>query len=130
MPKVNRILQFVVLIAVVLAIAFAIHTYLLGQAQFPKFGNSIVLAYTVNGLLAAIIFSLLYFYRLKLKNYIGFLFMGGSFIKFIFFFLLFYPNYKADGEIDKFEFAAFFVPYILSLVFETVFTAKMLQKLD
>ncbi len=130
MPKLNPRLQFVVLLSIVLGIAFGTHTYLLGQAELPKFENNIVLAYSVNGLLAAAIFGLLYFYRLKLKNAIGFLFMGGSFIKFIFFFLLFYPAYKAYGEIDKLEFASFFVPYTLSLVFETVFTVKMLQKMD
>lgn len=130
MVKSNPILQFSVLISTVLAITFAVHTFLIDQAGYPMFDNNIVLAYGVNGLLAAAIFGLLYFYRGQLKNYIGFLFMGGSFLKFIFFFLLFYPVYKADGEIDKMEFAAFFVPYIISLVFETVFTAKMLQKMD
>lgn len=123
-------MRFIVLLCLVLVIAFVLHTILLGQAGLPKFDNDIVRAYSVNGLLAALIFGLLHYYRLKLKNYIGFLFMGGSFLKFIFFFLLFYPGYKADGEMDKLEFAAFFVPYALSLVFETVFTVKMLQKLD
>ncbi|MGB5499834.1 MAG: DUF6168 family protein [Maribacter sp.] len=83
----------------------------------------------MNSILAATIFVVLYIFRGKLKNQIGFLFMGGSFLKFIFFFLLFYPAYKADGEMSRLEFAAFFIPYGISLIIETVFTAKMLKKL-
>lgn len=130
MSKMNPILRFCLLLTITLGIAFTLHTILLGKAGLPLFADLIVLAYTVNGLLAAIIFGLLYFYRLRLKNYIGFLFMVGSFLKFVFFFLLFYPAYKADGDLSKLEFAAFFVPYVLSLLLETLFTAKMLQKLD
>jgi len=55
--------------------------------------------------------------------------MAGSFLKFIVFFLVFYPPYKMDGNMDKLEFAAFFVPYVICLVLETVFTARMLQKM-
>jgi F0F1-type ATP synthase assembly protein I len=56
--------------------------------------------------------------------------MGGSFLKFIFFFLLFYPAYSSDGEMDKIEFAAFFAPYLLSLLIETIFMAQMLKELE
>jgi len=88
------------------------------------------LSYIINAVLAALIYITLYLFRRKLKNYIGFLFMGGSFLKFAVFFILFYPDYKADGDINATEFAAFFIPYAICLVIETVFTAKMLQKLD
>ena len=91
------------------------------------FNNLIVLSYLVNGILAAVIFFLLYRFREKLKNQIGFLFMGGSLLKFVFFFLLFYPVYKSDGDMSGLEFAAFFVPYAVSLFLETFFTSKMLK---
>jgi F0F1-type ATP synthase assembly protein I len=96
----------------------------------PKYGNLLIQSYTINGLLASSIYVGLYAFRKKLKNHIGFLFMGGSFLKFIFFFILFYPTYSADGDMDKIEFAAFFVPYLVSLILETFFMAQMLKKLD
>jgi hypothetical protein len=129
MAKIKPIVQFLVLLVVSLGLVFALHITVLDYKGLPRFSDLIVLSYVVNGILAAIIFVVLYIFRATLKNQIGFLFMGGSFLKFIFFFLLFYPVYKADGEMSRLEFAAFFIPYGISLLIETVFTAKMLKKL-
>jgi len=130
MSKINPILKYLVLLSLSLGIVFLFHITILQSKGLPKFGDLIVLSYLVNGLLAALIFIILYRFREKLKNQIGFLFMGGSFLKFIIFFILFYPVYNADGEMGRMEFAAFFVPYGISLVVETVFTAKMLKNLN
>ena len=130
MPKINVIVKFLALLVSSLGIAFFIHIILLENAGHPEYGQKIVLSYLINGVLAAVIFVSLYIYRNRLKNYIGFLFLVGSFLKFTLFFVLFYPSYKEDGDMSKLEFAAFFVPYGICLVLETVFTAKMLQKLD
>jgi hypothetical protein len=129
MSKINPIVQFLILLIFSLGLAFVIHITVLNYKGLPRFDNLIVLSYVVNSILAATIFVALYIFRGKLKNQIGFLFMGGSFLKFIFFFILFYPAYKADGEMSRLEFAAFFIPYGISLIIETVFTAKMLKKL-
>lgn len=130
MPKFNVIVQFLLLLLCLLGVSFVAHTVLLDQGGYPKYDHQIILSYGVNGVLAAGIFSALYLFRNTLKNSIGFLFLLGSLIKFVVFFALFYPSYKADGDMSKFEFAAFFVPYAICLVLETFFTAKMLQKLD
>ena len=129
MSKINPIVQFLIVLTLSLGLAFLLHITVLNAKGLPQFDNLIGLSYLVNSILAAIIFIALYIFRGKLKNQIGFLFMGGSFLKFIFFFLLFYPAYKMDGEMSRLEFAAFFIPYGISLVIETVFTAKMLKKL-
>ncbi|MCJ7467314.1 MAG: DUF6168 family protein [Maribacter sp.] len=126
---VRPILNFTLVLFGILGLAFLAHSTLLDKFGFPPFGNKIVLSYLINAVLALIIYSSLFVFRNRLKNYIGFLFMGGSFLKFIFFFLLFYPGYSADGVMDKMEFAGFFVPYAISLVIETVFTAQMLKNL-
>lgn len=126
--KINPIIQFLALVILSLGLAFLVHVTILEQRGFPKYDNLIVLSYVVNCLLAASIFISIYIFRGKLKNQIGFLFMGGSFIKFLFFFLLFYPTYKSDGEMSRLEFAAFFVPYGISLIIETIFTAQTLKK--
>tara|TARA_R110002049_G_scaffold2056_6_gene14885 strand:- start:1204 stop:1473 length:270 start_codon:yes stop_codon:yes gene_type:complete len=87
----------------------------------------IVLAYLLNMVLALIIFSALYGYRVKYRDQIGFLFLGGSMLKFLFFFIVFYPFYNADGNMESLEFTSFFVPYFVCLLLETLFTARMLN---
>lgn len=129
MQKFNLSVQFYLLLGVALLLTFGLHLLVLSNMEFPVFDHLIVRSYVVNGLLAATIFFLLYRFREKLKNQIGFLFMGGSLLKFAFFFLLFYPSYKADGDMSRLEFAAFFVPYSVALILETYFISKMLNKL-
>ncbi|NHF59118.1 hypothetical protein FK220_007190 [Flavobacteriaceae bacterium TP-CH-4] len=129
MAKLHPVVQFLVLMLITLALAFFIHINILARNGLPQYADRIILCYVVNAILAAAIYGSLFYFRQRLKNHIGFLFMGGSFLKFIFFFILFYPAYKADGEMSRLEFAAFFVPYAICLVIETVFIAKMLKKL-
>lgn len=120
-------IKVAVILLLALGLSFSIHLGILKSLELPLFGNKIVLSYVVNFILASSIFYALFHFREKLKNAIGFLFMGGSFLKFIVFFLLFYPFYKSDGEIQKIEFAAFFAPYAIALILETYFTSKMLN---
>lgn len=129
MSRINPVAKFIVLLVLSLGIVFFLHITVLNIKGLPQFENLIVGSYAINGILAAVIFIGLYIFRKKLKNQIGFLFMGGSFLKFIIFFIVFYPVYNEDGEMGKFEFAAFFIPYSISLALEAIFTAKMLRKL-
>lgn len=120
-------IKFAIILFVILALSFTIHLSTLHFMELPLFNNKIVLSYLVNFILAVSIFYALFHFKEKLKNSIGFLFMAGSFLKFIVFFILFYPLYKSDGEIQKIEFAAFFVPYVFALILETYYTSKMLN---
>lgn len=130
MFKTRPISWFLLVLVGSLAIAFIVHTSFLHYFGLPKNGNQIILSYLVNGVLAAAIYILLFVFRFILKNQIGFLFIAGSFLKFVCFFVLFYPAYNEDGELNGIEFAAFFVPYGISLILETIFMAKMLKELD
>ncbi|MRI01049.1 hypothetical protein GH721_10960 [Kriegella sp. EG-1] len=129
MQKLSPVTQFILLVIFTLIVVFVIHTLWLENMGLPVFGNKIQLSYIVNASLALFIYIFLYQLRFKLKDYIGFLFMAGSFLKFIFFFLLFYPSYKMDGEMSRLEFAAFFIPYVICLFLETIYMAKMLRNL-
>ena len=121
--------RFIILLTSSLAIIFALHLLFLHYNSLPLFDNKIVLAYILNYILALIIYILLYLFRVKLKNQLGFLFMAGSFLKFIFFFLFFFASYKADGNISKLEFSSFFLPYVICLITETVALVKLLKNL-
>ncbi|MCB0383036.1 MAG: hypothetical protein KDD05_06985, partial [Psychroserpens sp.] len=109
----NPFTSFSVKLIIILSLAFAIHLFALSSKSLPLYDNKIVLSYVVNALLAILIFGFLFKMKDKYKEQLGFLFLGGSVLKFIVFFIVFYPFYKADGTISKLEFAAFFVPYIL-----------------
>ncbi len=112
----------------VLAIFFGIHLFVLSQLELPLFDNRIIAAYLVNCLLALVIYLSLFLLKTKMPEQLGFLYMGGSFIKFLFFFIFFYPFYKLDGGLDSYEFAAFFVPYVISLILETFGVIQFLKK--
>lgn len=130
MSKLNLFTKFLLLLLVLLILAFAGHLFLLSSKNLPLYGNLIVRSYVVNGVLAAIIFGLLFRFRERLKNQIGFLFMGGSLVKFVFFFVFFYPTYISDGDMSGQEFAAFFVPYAIALFLETFYASRMLKILE
>jgi len=111
-----------------MTLAFLLHYFILKMFGIGPFNDLMVPAYLINFLLAVGIFIGLYAARKKLKNALGFLFMGGSLVKFAFFFIIFYPVYRADGDIQRTEFAAFFIPYLTALVLETYFASKMLNQ--
>lgn len=117
--KNNRFVAFSIKLVIVLSVVFGAHILILKYLELPLFDNKIVLSYMLNAVLAILIFGLLFKYKEKVKNNVGFLFLAGSFLKFIAFFILIYPSFKADGETSKLEFAAFFVPYLICLFVET-----------
>ncbi|MBT8261135.1 MAG: hypothetical protein KJN82_07470 [Bacteroidia bacterium] len=124
----NKLLSFTLRLVIIVGVAFALHILALYYLELTLFENKIVLSYVLNTILAFAIFGFLFKYRAKLKNYIGFLFLAGSLLKFTAFFILIYPSYKADGDISKLEFAAFFIPYLLCLVIETSSLVKWLNQ--
>ena len=126
----NAFSVFSVKLILVLSVAFAIHLFALNYKSLPLYENKIILAYVVNAILAITIFGVLFKLKDKYKEQLGFLFLIGSALKFVVFLIVFYPIYKADGSISKLEFAAFFVPYLLSLFLETFSLAKWLNKME
>lgn len=78
-------------------------------------------AYMFNGLFALVSFVFLLLINKKNPGITGFVFMGSSALKFLIFFLVFYPVYYADGSIVRAEFLSFFVPYSVALTVELVF---------
>ena len=120
-------LKFVFILFGVLGATFLAHYFTLSNLGLPPLADLLVASYVVNYLLAAAIFIGLYAGRHKFKNALGFLFMGGSLIKFLVFFLVFYPVYRENGVMERTEFAAFFIPYITALILETFFASKMLN---
>ncbi|MDL5510227.1 DUF6168 family protein [Arenibacter sp. M-2] len=127
MSKNKFLFTFYLSLVLLSFLVFCLHLLILYLFGFPLLDHMIVLAYLLNVVLALIIFSVLYWFREKWRDQIGFLFLGGSMLKFLFFFLVFYPFYSADGNMQSLEFTTFFVPYLVCLLLETIFTARMLN---
>lgn len=119
--------KFLAFLALAIILVFAIHLFILYNIQLPIFADKIVLSYTINYALAAIILIFIQSRFNKKSSHTGFIFLGGSGLKFLVFFLVFYPFYRADGTMATSEFAAFFVPYAICLVLEVAFLSKQLN---
>jgi len=126
----NPFLSFTVKAIVILTIAFGIHITALYFLTLPLFDNKIIASYVTNLLLIIVVFGSLYLLRRKYKSQLGFLFLAGSVLKFAVFFMFFYPFYKMDHTISRLEFAAFFIPYALGLVLETLSLSKWLNNME
>ena len=121
--------SFSIRLILAVALAFALHLLLLYNADLPWLENKIIASYTINTLLTIGIVFLLFKLKEKYSNQIGFLFLGSSFVKFLAFFIVFHGPYNADGNIETREFLAFFIPYSICLVLETIHLSKWLNEM-
>lgn len=111
-------------------VVFAVQLIILQTMELPIFGDRIVLSYVVNYTLAATILVFIQSRFNKKSAHTGFIFLGGSGLKFLIFFLVFYPFYREDETMSTFEFAAFFVPYATCLILEVAYLSKQLNNQD
>ena len=126
----NQTLVFSFRLFLFLAIAFGGHLFVRNHHSYDLFADKIILSYLVNFIMATSIFLFMDKFKYKFKNTLGFLFMGGSSLKFIIFFIVFQQEYKLDGVTSKSEFASFFIPYVLCLSLEVFYLVKMLNKIE
>ena len=125
----KAILKFSSFLVIVLSVVFAMHLLVLYLLELSLFADRIVTSYIVNLILAVVIYAVMLLLKEKFLNQLGFIFMFGSFFKFIVFFIVLYPFYKADGIITKTEFASFFIPYVVCLIIEISSLSKWLNKM-
>jgi hypothetical protein len=125
---INPIINFSLKLAGVLGVVFAIHIGVLYYLNLPLFENLIIASYLTNFILATLIYAMLYLLQNKYLDMLGFIFMGGSFLKFGIYFIFFHPQFKQDDIILKLEATSFLIPYLSSLIVETYFLVKLLNK--
>ena len=63
------------------------------------------------------------------SHYVAWLYIIASGLKFGLFFLLLWPLYREDGDVNKLEKITFFIPYITGLFLETKFLISKLNKI-
>lgn len=123
--ELKEIGRFLLILTCAGLLIFLIQIYAL---SFPFAENLIIESYLFNIFFATTsVFALL---RINSKNprATGFAFMGFSALKFLVFFLVFYPVYYEDGAVSRIEFFSFFTPYSICLIAEIVFLSKILNK--
>jgi len=125
---IKTIVKFSGLLAVFMLVVFGLHLLILSFGNNPLFENKIIEAYLFNFIFGFIVVVLLTFLQHKATGSLGFIFMGSSLVKFLFYFAIFNSTYKEDGDVSRLEFAAFFIPYSISLIIEVIFLSKTLNK--
>ena len=111
---------------IALSVAFIVHSTLIPDQLWGQI-QLMWLCYGLNYVLATIIFFGVLVTFKKNAMLVGFVFVGGSVLKFTFFFLLIYPNFKDDGIVGRDELSLFFVPYLISLFAMTYAASRALQ---
>ena len=119
--------KFLGVLFAVITVTFTIHLLVLSLLEKSLFEHKLILSYVVNFVLAGIILLVIQRTLNKKSSQAGFIFMAGSGLKFLFFFLIFYPAYSADGNMQTIEFVAFFVPYAVCLILEVIYLSKQLN---
>ena len=112
---------------IALSLAFVIHSTLMPDALWGQI-RIMWLCYGFNFGLAVFIFWAVLATHKKNTMLVGIVFMGGSMLKFGLFFLLIYPDFKADGLVGRDELSLFFVPYLISLFSMTYAASRILQR--
>ena len=125
--KTAPVFRFFTLLAVSLLVAFFVHVFVLKKLALPQYENYIVLSYLINYILTGIIVSTLFFLKKKYLEQFGYLFLFGSFLKFIIFFIFFYPKFNELDGFSRIEFFAFFIPYAVCLIVETISLIKIID---
>jgi hypothetical protein len=117
-------------IAAVSFFAFLAHLFINTKIDSPIRFGQLVYSYVLNIILALSVVAILYILKRKLKDQLGFIFMAASMLKFVFFFILFYPEYTSDDILSRYEFFTFFIPYIICLIMECIILSRFLNGLD
>lgn len=126
----SPLLVFIISLILLLTLSLGLHFVVLEYLNITFTISDLFMPYSANFFLASIITIGLYLLRVKQAANLGFIFMGSSFFKFLVFFLVFYPIYTIDGELSPVEFGWFFIPYAVSLTFETNFLVRILNEMD
>lgn len=123
----RAILLYLVKLFFALIVVLSLHLAILYFLKKPLFENMIVMSYVINFILASVILVVIEKTMQKKSEQAGFIFMAGSGLKFLVFFIVFYPSYRADGTMQTIEFITFFIPYALCLIADVLYLSKQLN---
>ena len=120
--------RFFLILVSILLVVFFVHINTLHFLNHDLFANRIITSYLGNFAFTVVIFTYIYKNKEKKTESLGFLFLGGSMVKFLLFFIFINPFFIQDGFVSRVEFFSFFIPYAVALVVETQQLIKELNK--
>lgn len=124
----KSIAQLSALLLGTLLLAFFVHCYIIENlSAYPKDQN-LGSYYVMNGVVSLSIGSIIIYISEKKSTYLGFVFMAGSLLKFLFYFILYYGQLVDDLTERKAQVLSFYVPYGLSLIVEVWYLIRHLNK--
>jgi len=128
----SYLVKFSISSVVLLVVSFVIHLWLLNNyvTIISEPLKLLLKTYCINFIMAFLIFGAIDKFKVRFKNILGFIFLIGSFVKFIVYFLVFSADFKLDGVLTKAEFLSFFVPYAICLTTEVVYLSRLLNRIE
>jgi hypothetical protein len=123
----KQITVFGIKLLISICVVFGIHSVILYYLNISLFQNLLIPSYLTNYFLALLIFFILVKLKKKYLDLLGFVFMGGSFVKFAVYFIFFNPVFKQNGTVSPEEATSFLTPYLLCLIVETFYLIKLLN---
>ena len=111
-------------------VTFFIHTFATkGMLESVVPVLDLKITYIVNLATTVVITLCVLFLKDMFQTQIGFIFLGFSMLKMLFFFIFLNPS-NADNEVSSYDALAFFIPYGLNLIMELVIVVKVLNLSD
>ena len=123
----NFIWKFILVSFSLLSITFFIHYEIVKRISEDFNLSYLVICYVTNYLIAVLIFIVIDKLKTTQTALIGYIFLFGSLFKFLVYFVLIYPILTEDEPLTKLKFFFFFIPYVICLITEVAFLAKLLN---
>ncbi|MEQ8623437.1 MAG: DUF6168 family protein [Vicingaceae bacterium] len=125
---IKPLLRFSTTLLLGLLLVFGIHALISKSLGVSVYEHLLIPSYWVNYLLVVFTFAILIALKNRKSQSLGFVFLGGFFVKIAVFLIFFKPIFSADGEIATVEFVSFFTPYAVCLAYETYILVTILNK--
>ena len=120
----RQLLTFSMLLLFCAAAAYLLHSFIISH-HFPEASRELLnFSYKFNFGITFLFTSSIIIASQRLKDQLGFIFLGSSFVKLAIFLVLVKTS---DFEIDKSDFLHFFVPYAICVVLEIIYVSRILK---
>lgn len=120
----RQIFKFSLLLLFCAVASYFLHIYLFTRFFSEGSEEFINFSYKFNFGITFLFTSSIILISQRLKDQLGFIFLGSSFVKIAIFLVLMKTS---DFEIDKADFLHFFVPYFLCMVLEITCVSRLLK---
>lgn len=116
-----------VLPVIILIVIYTAHHLVLHANGISFSDVMLVQAYVANVLVAFVSVEAIGRLSRKMGGNLGYLMLGTGFIKALIYLGFFKSHYNLDGEVKLYEFAAFFMPFALTLIMEVYYSSKRIN---